>query len=93
LRHQDYPFALLVERLQPERDAGYSPLFNVACVLQNSHLIDRSLAALAIGEAGTQIDLNGARLAVGITDGARPPLLARRQAIVPAVDRYTSKTY
>ncbi|HKG78374.1 MAG TPA: condensation domain-containing protein, partial [Pyrinomonadaceae bacterium] len=62
LQHQDYPFPLLVERLQPERDPGYSPLFNVACVLQNSHLIDRSLAALTTGEAGIKIDLNGLTL-------------------------------
>ncbi len=27
LDHQDYPFALLVERLQPKRDPSYSPLF------------------------------------------------------------------
>ncbi len=27
LEHQDYPFPLLVERLQPRRDASYSPLF------------------------------------------------------------------
>jgi amino acid adenylation domain-containing protein len=26
LEHQDYPFPLLVERLQPKRDPGYSPL-------------------------------------------------------------------
>ena len=62
LQHQDYPFPLLVERLQPERDAGYSPLFNVACVLQNSHLIDRNLAALTAGEAGIQIDLGSLTL-------------------------------
>jgi amino acid adenylation domain-containing protein len=62
LQHQDYPFPLLVERLQPERDPGYSPLFNVACVLQNSHLIDRNLAALTTGEAGIQIDLGSLTL-------------------------------
>ncbi len=62
LQHQDYPFPLLVETLQPERDPGYSPLFNVACVLQNSHLIDRNLAAVTTGEAGIQIDLGSLTL-------------------------------
>lgn len=30
LDHAEYPFALLVERLQPERDPGRSPLFDVS---------------------------------------------------------------
>ncbi|HTI74788.1 MAG TPA: amino acid adenylation domain-containing protein, partial [Mycobacterium sp.] len=30
LRHQDYPFSLLVERLQPVRDQSHAPLFQVA---------------------------------------------------------------
>jgi len=32
LEHQDYPFSLLVERLQPKRDASYSPIFQVVFV-------------------------------------------------------------
>src|SRR2546421_11879584 len=34
LEHQDYPFPLLVERLQPKRDASYSPLFQTLFVLE-----------------------------------------------------------
>src|SRR5439155_8676034 len=33
LDHQDYPFPLLVERLQPRRDASYSPFFQTLFVL------------------------------------------------------------
>ena len=34
--HQDVPFEMLVERLQPVRDAGGTPLFNVLFVFQNA---------------------------------------------------------
>ncbi|MEW6736429.1 MAG: condensation domain-containing protein, partial [Acidobacteriota bacterium] len=34
LEHQDYPFLLLVERLQPTRDLSYTPIFQILFVLQ-----------------------------------------------------------
>ena len=56
--HQDYPFALLVERLQPERDASHSPLFQVAFVLQKAQLSGvEGLTALLMGEGGKRLDL------------------------------------
>ena len=48
--HQDYPFSLLVEKLQPARDPSYSPLFQVMFVLQKSHLLNgEGIAAFALG--------------------------------------------
>jgi natural product biosynthesis luciferase-like monooxygenase protein len=57
--HQDYPFPLMVERLQPERDVSRSPLFQVMFILQNIHLSkDEGLAALALGEAGANLEFD-----------------------------------
>jgi natural product biosynthesis luciferase-like monooxygenase protein len=56
--HQLYPFPLLVERLQPERDAARSPIFQVMFILQKAHLLDAGgLASLAVGESGAQVRL------------------------------------
>lgn len=37
LEHQDFPFGLLVERLQPPRVAGQTPLFQASFALQQPH--------------------------------------------------------
>jgi amino acid adenylation domain-containing protein len=56
--HQDYPFALLVERLQPEHDASRSPLFQAMFILHKAHLLDQEgLASFALGETGAHIKL------------------------------------
>jgi len=56
--HQDYPFALQVQDVQPERDASRSPVFQVMFALQKSHLRnDQSVAAFAVGDPGAQIPL------------------------------------
>jgi amino acid adenylation domain-containing protein/non-ribosomal peptide synthase protein (TIGR01720 family) len=61
--HQEYPFDLLVTRLQPERDPGRSPLFQVMFALNQAHLLkDEGLAAFALGEEGAQMELGGLRL-------------------------------
>lgn len=61
--HQDYPFPLLVERLQPDRDPSRSPLFQVMFVLQQSHALkEKGLASFALREAGARIELNDLRL-------------------------------
>ena len=62
-KHQDYPFALLVERLNPIRDPSRSPIFSCMFVFQKSHLKGQEgLALFATGQAGAGIDLGGLRL-------------------------------
>jgi natural product biosynthesis luciferase-like monooxygenase protein/FkbM family methyltransferase len=61
--HQDYPFALLAERLQPQRDPSRSPVFQVLFIFQKSHLpeLDR-LAGFSLGEDGHRMDWAGLEL-------------------------------
>ncbi|HEU4875852.1 MAG TPA: condensation domain-containing protein, partial [Pyrinomonadaceae bacterium] len=58
LEHQDYPFPLLVERLQPENDASRSPLIQAMLVYQKAHLPGQEgLARAAVGEAGAVLKM------------------------------------
>ncbi|MHC0066354.1 amino acid adenylation domain-containing protein [Nostoc sp. UIC 10890] len=60
--HQDLPFELLVEELQPQRDLSHTPLFQVMFVLQNAPMSDLklpglTLSSLAIESGSAKFDL------------------------------------
>jgi amino acid adenylation domain-containing protein/thioester reductase-like protein len=60
--HQDLPFEMLVEALQPERDMSHTPLFQVMFILQNNpasqlELIGLSVSELPIETSTTKFDL------------------------------------
>jgi amino acid adenylation domain-containing protein len=50
--HQDLPFEKLVEELQPERDFGRSPLFQVKLIMQNAPLGELELHGLKLEPFG-----------------------------------------
>lgn len=63
LDHQDCPFALLVEKLKPDRDPSRLPIFQVMFVLQRAHLLyDEGLSKFAVGMDGLQMNLAGLAL-------------------------------
>ncbi|NLG50016.1 MAG: amino acid adenylation domain-containing protein, partial [Chloroflexi bacterium] len=46
--HQDVPFEMLVEQLQPQRNMSHTPLFQVAFSLQNTPAVQRELPGLTL---------------------------------------------
>ena len=69
--HQDLPFEKLVEELQPERNLGFNPLFQVMFVLQNAQsaveVSTRSAAPQHLGAGTSKFDLT--LCAMEATDG------------------------
>jgi len=58
--HEDYPFPLLVERLQPQREAGQVNLIQVFFVLYQGD--EERAVRLLSGQGGAALELGGLRL-------------------------------
>ncbi|MGH8866318.1 MAG: non-ribosomal peptide synthetase, partial [Burkholderiales bacterium] len=60
LEHQEFPFPLLIERLQPRRDPSYAPLFQVSFVYQKPQRSGATIDWLGWSEAaGTRSNWGG----------------------------------
>ncbi|MFA6051760.1 MAG: amino acid adenylation domain-containing protein [Methylobacter sp.] len=59
MEHQHYPFSLLVEKLQPERDEGLSAFYRVWFGLQSGADPASAAAGLALGIPGIALDWAG----------------------------------
>ena len=57
--NQAYPFPLIVQRLQPDRDPSLTPLFQTMFVMQQAPTVTgRKLAPFALGAGGAEIKLS-----------------------------------
>jgi amino acid adenylation domain-containing protein len=61
LKHQAFPFPLLVQRLRPERDPSRQPLFQITFTLQKLPLLPE-LTPFMLGRAGAKLNLGGLEL-------------------------------
>jgi amino acid adenylation domain-containing protein len=62
LAHQAYPFSVLVEKLQPQRDPGRSPLFQADFVLQKPQRAAGLLTLFLSGRQDGEVEWGGLRL-------------------------------
>lgn len=62
LEHQDYPFPLLVDRLQPARDLSRTPIFQAFFVLQRLHGFGEMAELFKLGESDTVVKFGGLEL-------------------------------
>jgi amino acid adenylation domain-containing protein len=63
LEHQEYPFALLVNNVSPDRDPSRSPVFQTTFVFEKTPpFSDSSLTAFVLGEPGVRLELGSLTL-------------------------------
>ncbi len=68
--HQDLPFEMLVEALQPERDLSHTPLFQVMFALENSPMSQLELTGLSVSPLMVQGTAAKFDLALGMENTA-----------------------
>jgi amino acid adenylation domain-containing protein/non-ribosomal peptide synthase protein (TIGR01720 family) len=66
--HQDIPFEKLVDELQPRRNLGHSPLFQVWFVLDKARLADFTAGALTLSTMETDAGVSRFDLALFLSD-------------------------
>lgn len=69
-KHQQLPFELVVERLNPKRDLSYSPLFQVMLVVQNGDDAKVSLPGLEVSSVSGQSTVAKFELTLTVTTKA-----------------------
>ncbi len=67
-QHQDVPFEMLVERLQPERDLSRTPLVQVMFAYQNVPMSELKLEELAISPFGLELGASKFDLTVALAE-------------------------
>ncbi len=55
-KHQDMPFELLVDQIQPERDTSFSPIFQTMLILQNQNINRQDLKTGGVDLTSLPID-------------------------------------
>jgi non-ribosomal peptide synthetase component F len=68
--HQDLPFETLVHELQPERELGRSPLFQIKFVLQNARMQTLELPGLTITPVGVARETTPLDFVLAVTETA-----------------------
>ena len=86
--HQDVPFEMVVEELQPERNLSYTPLFQVIFALQDTTSIPTTLGGLDLSRKYISSATSKFDLSMMMSEGAEG-LTARVQYCIDLFDRET----
>jgi len=91
--HQDVPFEMLVEDLQPERNMSHSPLFQVMFVMNNAPLSRLELEGLDIRLTEIENKTTKFDLILNITDSDKAGLMAKLEFNTDLFDLSTMQNF